>query len=309
MKAIEGKLEAWYKKITVVPKIKSLLEPGESSEDEVIEKWMRYEGSVGKIRISEGYPVTSFRDLINEVALVTIRNRQYEMFYRGQNVDFRSSAARGKEPKTVVYPSIYRPEKKTDGTYKASIRKETIQARYAKLDKFLAEYPKTKSRPIEFYLSIFQHYGITETPLIDITQSLRVAATFALRNSPTGYLYVFGLPYPNQSISHYYDLGIILIKLQNICTPEAYRPRYQEGFLVGRFPYDRNKDAGDNLARRLIAKYKLDNSDGTFWDEGFPPMPEEVLFPTDDPMEGAMKKEAERILKGGKPPFRIPIKK
>lgn len=134
----------------------------------------------------------------------------------------------------------------------------------------------------EAYYSLFQHYDVTPTPLIDITQSLRVAASFALETTNTGYLYVFGLPYPHGSISHYIDHNILLIKLQNVSPTYAFRPRYQEGYLVGKFPMRPTKEAGDNLARRLIAKFKLDNTANRFWDPDFTPMPAEVIYPTKD---------------------------
>lgn len=143
--------------------------------------------------------------------------------------------------------------------------------------------------PDECYMSLFQHYGIIETPLIDITQSLRVAATFAFGDSNSGFLFVFGLPFPNQSISYFTDLGIILLKLQNVVPVNAIRPRYQEGYLVGKFPFSNTKSVSDDLSNRMIAKFKLDNSSGNFWDKYFQPMPEEVLFPKNDKIELELK--------------------
>lgn len=137
----------------------------------------------------------------------------------------------------------------------------------------------------EYYYALFQHYDILPTPLIDITQSLRVAATFALMNSEVGYLYVFGLPYPNQSISYFSDLGMVLIKLQNVLQIDSLRPRYQEGFLVGKYPILPTKTQGDDLANRMVAKFKLNNNDGKFWDKHFPSMPTEVLYPDNDSIE------------------------
>ena len=86
------------------------------------------------------------------------------------------------------------------------------------------------------------------------------------------------------------------IKLQNICPVEAKRLCYQEGYLVGKFPYNMQKEGEDSLARRQVAKFCLDNTDGAFWDEHFSPMPEEVLFLTDDPIEEQLRARVERIL-------------
>ena len=132
---------------------------------------------------------------------------------------------------------------------------------------------------------MIQHYEIHPTPLIDLTQSLRVAATFALRKAHCGYVYVLGLPHPQGSISHFIDQDMVLIKLQNVCPPSALRPHYQEGYLVGKMPITKSKQGADNLARRLVGKYYLNNSDGHFWDAGFSAIDEEALFPISDPFK------------------------
>jgi hypothetical protein len=73
--------------------------------------------------------------------------------------------------------------------------------------------------------------------------------------------------------------------LQNVCPEIALRPRYQEGFLVGKFPVHATKEADDNLAQRLVAKFYLDNNEGNFWDKDFRKMPKNVLFPGEDKLE------------------------
>jgi hypothetical protein len=287
MNAIEGKLYAPFLKETR----RTIIKPGFILGYETEKEWTRFGATVNKIRITEGLPIKTFQDLVEEVAVVTLNNKNYEMFYRGQTHDYKDSQGifyKDKTPKTVVYPSICRPDKKEDGTYKASIRKSQIIKRYEKMNKMIELAAGKYQRMDEFYLSLFQHYDVLPTPFIDITQSLRIAATFALRKSATGHLYVFGLPYPNGSISYFTDQSIVLIKLQNISPRYAYRPRYQEGYLVGKFPIRPTKDGGDNLARRLVAKFYLDNSRGDFWDENFKPMPEKVLFPDNDKFEVQM---------------------
>lgn len=148
-------------------------------------KWNEFGGTVNRVRASEGFPVKDFRDLINQVALVTINNKSYEMFYRGQSKDYLNNQGvyyTDRIKKSIVLPSICRPDLKADGTPKYSVRKAVIQERYEKLYA-LIEYinKKTKKRNRdENLMALLQHYEIAPTPLIDITQSLRVAATFAL---------------------------------------------------------------------------------------------------------------------------------
>ncbi|WP_295232426.1 FRG domain-containing protein [Sediminibacterium sp.] len=257
-------------------------------------EWDNIGGTVNKVRASEGYKVNTFRELINEIALVTISNRNYEMFYRGQSKDYLNNQSKyysDRKPKSTILPSICRPDLKEDGSPKYSVRKQTIRERYEKLFALIEFINKSKkfSHRDEYLMSLFQHYEICPTPLIDITQSLRVAATFALKTKNKGYVYVFGLPYPNQSTSYFIDSGIILLKLQNIMSTNALRPRYQEGYLVGKFPFDRRKSQFDDLSNRMVAKFFIDNSAGTFWDEHFLPMPDDVLYPKNDAVENWLK--------------------
>jgi hypothetical protein len=284
MQPIEGKLFSPFQK--KVQKI--IVKKGFDFDYENEIVWERLDATVNRIRASEGYPIKSFRQLVNEVANVTLSNKNYEMYYRGQTLDYKNNQAefyKDRIPKTTIYPSICRPERRDDGTFKHSLRKEQINKRYEELSKMIELVRGKRNYFNEYYYSLFQHYDILPTPLIDITQSLRVAATFSLRNSSKGYLYVFGLPYPNQSISYYSDLGIVLIKLQNVIPIKAIRPRYQEGYLVGKYPIRPTKTNGDDLANRLVAKFLIDNTDKGFWDDYFLPMPEEILFPKNDEVE------------------------
>ena len=127
-----------------------------------------------------------------------------------------------------------------------------------------------------------QHYEVCQTPLLDLTQSLRVAASFALASEgKEGYCYVFGFPYPNGSISFSVDLEIINIRLLSICPPGAKRPYFQEGFLVGSFPSNtEERIPNHDIGVRLIAKFKLKSEH--FWDNDFQPIPQNALLPTDD---------------------------
>jgi len=286
MRPIEGKLFSPFQKTVYRPKpseagfFRFTMEPKQT--------WERMDATVNRVRASEGFPVKSFRELIDEVAHVTLSNKNYEMYYRGQTRDYKSNQAayyQDRIPKTIIYPTICRPERKNDGTLKHSIKQTQVQRRYDDLANMVALVTKKKHYFTEHYYSLFQHYDILPTPFIDITQSLRVAATFALKDSDTGYVYVFGLPYPNQSISYFADLGIVLIKLQNVVPVNALRPRYQEGYLVGKYPVLPTKSNDDNLANRMVAKFFVDNTNGDFWDNFFLPMPHELLYPPIDEIE------------------------
>ena len=134
----------------------------------------------------------------------------------------------------------------------------------------------------EIQWTLIKHYDLWPTPLIDLTNSLRVAATFAFdfqkgcpENPLHGFLYVVGMPHPTGSITFDLDQSIMLAHLHSACPPVTKRPRYQEGFLAGHFPaYAATEDliGKSNLTRRLIAKFELVDS-GNFWNEDFPNIP------------------------------------
>jgi hypothetical protein len=236
--------------------------------------------SVSQVRKNSGYEVRTYRELVSLIAELANRNHRYNLMFRGQPEDYRDS-----KKQSVVYPSIFRPE---EG--RRAIRKETIKKRFKKLNNLiirlkkssLVKPPEPLRRYKEYYMAIIQHYQIYSTPLIDLTLSLHVAASFALHKTDIGYLLVFGMPYPHGSISYFVDENIVMVKLQSVCPPEALRPHFQEGWLVGRLALTLTKEAGDNLARRLIGKYRLDNSNGQFWDEHFQPIPMDALIPKKD---------------------------
>lgn len=299
MRKIEGELNTPFQRD--VPFIEgSLME--RTMKISTKKEWAKFGATVNRVRSSEGFPVKSFRDLIDQVALVTINNRNYEMFYRGQSNDYLNNQGvfyQDRKKKSTIFPSICRPEMKVDGIPKYSVRKKTIEDRYDKLYSFIDFINKIEKKKYrdEYLMSLFQHYEILPTPLIDITQSLRVAATFALMKKQEGYVYVFGLPFPNQSISYFTDYEIILLKLQNIVNINALRPRYQEGYLVGKFPFSNTKSVGDDLSNRMIAKFYVNNKDNQFWDDYFLPMPKEVLFPPADNIETLYKEYLKKFEK------------
>jgi len=247
-------------------------------------EWEEKDATVSKIRLSPGYPVKSFEQLVEVSARTGLSNTQYEFFYRGQFEDHKD-----KNSKTVIYPAICRPDLDITGKPKASVKTATIEKRFEKLQEFISFSYKYQPSFVEHAYALIQHYEIMPTPLIDITQSLRVAASFALIDgAKQGYVYMFGLPYPHGSISHFIDIGVTLIKLQNAVPHNALRPRYQEGFLVGRLPFRPEKAVGDNLAKRLIGKFFLDDTEGGFWNDIFKPYPRELLFPEGDVQKDRM---------------------
>jgi hypothetical protein len=259
--------------------------------------------SIQDVRAWPGYRITHFEELVKVSAHLSAGNREYMLFYRGQTKDYTDINKR-----TNLYPTLYR------GLGKSPLRKKVLAERWGRLETLVRaivreraalKLPGKSHRHIESAIALLQHYGLCETPLLDITPSLRVAASFALPagGSRVGYVYVLALPYPHGTISHFVDRDMVLVRLHGICPYEAVRPHYQEGYLVGKFPISDAgsvtvaKERNDNAASRLVAKLMVDDTHGGFFSPGFPRVPTETLLPAKDPFGDAVRAIVERVKK------------
>lgn len=229
--------------------------------------------------------VDTYRELIREVATISFNNPELNLFFRGQRSEHRT-----KDRGTSLYPPIFRR-----GNEGKCVR-DVLNPRYTRLQKaskqLLIKYKEngwhglsTLEKFPEVCWAILQHYEACYTPLLDITSSLRVACSFALRKAiGSAIVYVIGLPHTNGSISYYADEEQIIVRLLSICPPNALRPYYQEGYLVGTFPTTELKKRTRSLdvANRLVAKFQIPKKG--FWDTNFKDIPELALFPKNDKM-------------------------
>ena len=241
---------------------------------------------VKEIRQSFPKPISSFRTLVKEIAKISFNNPDLAIFYRGQRGEHFVT-----EDYTSAYPSILRDLKgRRSSRLFLSQRYEILR----KADELLINAFESKewdgqsviNKFPEVSWAILQHYEICDTPLLDVTSSLRVACSFALQNDENvGILYVFGFPHTNGSISYYADEELINLRLLSICPPVAMRPHFQEGYLVGTFPTTKIKRRAVryDLSRRLIAKFEIKKEVSV--DANFHEIPQNALFPRADRME------------------------
>lgn len=232
---------------------------------------------------SEAYPVRNYRALVEHVARLSYLNKDYLLFFRGQGHDHRNKAGA-----TTIYPKIYR------GEY---VSRDQLELSFSVLDSAasnlcealynnnIESYNDVKRRKY-IQWSILQHYEVCPTPLLDITQSLRVACSFAYMSSEDGepYVFVLGLPYYTNRISLNTEHDLVNVRLLSICPPEALRPYYQEGFVAGTDEVTTNFDSKTELDfnNRLIAKFQLIGGMDKFWGNEFHPYSKSVLFPVND---------------------------
>lgn len=230
-----------------------------------------------KIRKSLPLKVGNFKELVKVVAQISNKNAAYSLYFRGQGNDYNDN----KEKSSSFYPSIYR-DKNISLNEKYKILDDCSRQLVKELQSSkIKDISKIKKQP-ELQWAILQHYEVCGTPLIDITHSLRVAASFALKGTKKeAFIFIFALPFPYETISYYVEKELLNIRLISACPAEALRPHFQEGYYAGSFPL-RSEKIKDNLdfSRCLISKIKIGGE--CFWDENFHAIPNDALYPEND---------------------------
>lgn len=241
-----------------------------------------------KIRKSPGHPVSSFLDLATKVAELQFMNRDYVLLFRGQRTDHRN-----KKGITSLKPSLFRP---INGANKNATRDQLTrrfeilnEAERALLDhyfdsSFIGLDRMKRQRILRW--SLLQHYEVCKTPLLDVTHSLRIAASFAsIEAANKAFIIVLGVPNLSGAVTASAEGGLQIIRLASVCPPIAVRPHIQEGYLLGEYPEIGEFAQKENyfhyeidFGRRLIAKFCFDPSE--FWNNKmFPKVSKEALYP------------------------------
>jgi hypothetical protein len=238
-------------------------------------------GAKGTVR-SIAFPAQTYAELVEQTAQLAYLNKDYLLFYRGQTADYLNKAQN-----STLYPSIYRgdylPQAEINHRFDLLAGASRVLVKEFKKAKIQGTSELERKRYIQW--SILQHYEVCATPLLDLTHSLRVACSFAeLDNSKgTGFVYIFGLPYITNRISINSEHDIVNVRLLSICPPEALRPYYQEGYLVGTDDVTNQFDSKPelDLNNRLIAKFSF-RVRKTFWGADFSEIPRDALYPRKD---------------------------
>ena len=248
-----------------------------------------------EIRKGAGHEVRSFLDLATKVAELQFMNRDHVLLFRGQRGDHRN-----RNNNTSLKPRLLRSiagaEKNPTSdrlTRRFQILKdaeEELVNRYAPARLLGLERLK-RHRILRW--AILQHYEVCKTPLLDVTHSLRIAASFASVGSGNkAFLFVLGVPNLSGAITASAEGGLQIIRLASVCPPSAVRPHIQEGYLLGEYP-----DMADfqqkvnykhyeiDFGRRLVAKFCFDPA--VFWRKKgtFPMVNQRALYPdSSDPI-------------------------
>lgn len=243
------------------------------------------------VRKEPGHTVSSFIDLVTKVAELQFRNPDYVLMFRGQTGDHRNQKRH-----TTLKPTIFRSEPgsvKLPGRNTLTQRYTTLQeAERLLVEKYISESLLGKERLKRHRMlrwAILQHYEVCPTPLLDVTHSLRIAASFAsMGANGNAFIFVLGVPNLSGAITASAEGGLQIIRLSSVCPPTAVRPHIQEGYLLGEYPDMAASDQKElyghyeiDFGRRLIAKFKFDPAN--FWHErNFPKIPKIALYPASD---------------------------
>ena len=257
------------------------------------------DGEASSVARDAGVQVHTFSELQDMVAEASYYNSRFDIFLRGQGTDHRDARGHSALEATLFRTKTSNPVAEvTAHIGRLERHSETLRA--------AARYqPGFKGvQTTEFARwCLLQHYEACPTPLLDMTRSVRVAASFATWPMDGDlerdrYVYVLGLPHPSGSVTIAYNDNIALMNLRNLMPPTARRPHWQEGYLACAYPssthwdmHFRDKKTGKdvprrhNFARRLLAKFVIPSASlPTFGDHTNPRVPNDMLMPPKDPV-------------------------
>jgi hypothetical protein len=246
-------------------------------------------------RSAPGHRVKSYRELATKIAELQFMNRDLVLMFRGQNGDYHNT--RGN---TTLKATLFRSERGQETPpgpgvlmqrFEQLRRAEEELVRRYKAKGFIGQERLQRYRILRW--AILQHYEVCPTPLLDVTHSLRIAASFATMSAKDkAYLYVLGVPNLAGAITASAEAGLQIIRLSSVCPPSALRPHFQEGYLLGEYPELLNFDDKQLLdhyevdfGRRLVAKFVFHPK--KLWsDPDFPPASNTALYPApgEDPL-------------------------
>lgn len=259
------------------------------------------------IRGGQGHEVGSYLELARKVAELQFLNRDHVLLFRGQSKDYLTTKGN-----SMLRASIFRNDgKKVPTTATLERRFQTLKmAERLLVEAYVEAGLKGAERLRRHRLirwSILQHYEVCATPLLDVTHSLRVAASFATagNDDQKAFLYAFGVPNLSGAVTASSEAGLQIVRLSSACPPDAVRPHIQEGYLVGEYPEIPDYEQQSHYAfyemdfgRRMVAKFRFNPQ--TFWaSDKYPPATHEALYPSAqrDPLLEIAKNIIETIAK------------
>ena len=239
------------------------------------------------IRHGGGHRVSSYIELTKKIAELQYLNRDHVLMFRGQLSDYKNA-----KKNSMMRASIFRNENRklpSDNVLNRRFddleRAENLLRNYYINNSLRFRQNISRHRVIRW--AILQHYEVCKTPLLDVTHSLRIAASFASdgNESEEAFVFAFGIPNLSGAVTTSSEAGLQIVRLSSACPPTAVRPHIQQGYLLGEYPEisgARQKGLYKfyevDFGRRLIAKFRFCPKE--FWhDDDHPRLKREALYP------------------------------
>jgi hypothetical protein len=247
------------------------------------------------IRKGRAHHVRNYMDLATKVAELQFRNRDFVLMFRGQGSDYKNRLGYSSLKPSLLRgprPNILPSDTALDRRFRKLIAAEQALVAGYEDRQLLGRERLARQRILRW--SILQHYEICATPLLDVTQSLRIAASFAsLDSSGEAFVFVLGIPNISGAITASAEAGLQTVRLASVCPPSAVRPHIQEGYLLAEYPECASAEqkllyshAEMDFGRRLIAKFRFEPE--SFWQKSgrFPQVGRSALYPSEsiDPL-------------------------
>lgn len=246
------------------------------------------EATCTEIRKDAGHQVRDYMELAKKVAELQFKNRDFVFMFRGQRHDYKN-----KSKNTSLKPSLLRAntEGKVPTPNQLQHRFQRLQRAEQRLvaayyDKELVGLERMRRQQILRW-SVLQHYVVCRTPVLDVTHSLRISASFASDGATDeAYVFVLGVPNLSGAITASAEAGLQIVRLSSVCPPTALRPHIQEGYMLAEYPemagYEQKQLYSHyeiDFGRRLIAKFRFDPQ--SFWKKNgaFPKVEHAALYP------------------------------
>ncbi|MEP3225650.1 MAG: FRG domain-containing protein [Parasphingorhabdus sp.] len=255
-----------------------------------------------RVRKDPGLFVPDYLELAKKVAELQFRNRGYVFLLRGQSGDYKNRAGN-----SSIRPSMFRNTGNEREDQGAIARRYHLleEAERLLVEKYRFPLKDRLKKQQLIRWAILQHYEVCATPLLDVTHSLRIAASFATKARQTdAFIFALGVPNISGAITASAEASVTVLRLASICPPEAVRPHIQEGYLLGEYPEIRNwsqkgmyKNYETDFGLRLAAKFRFNPTQ--FWrpKSNFPRVPDAALYPngSDDPLLGLAEEIKEKL--------------
>lgn len=266
-----------------------------------LQKVLTFEAGKDKIGWSKGglaraaappHDICSYTDLLRKVAALAYYNKQYSLLFRWQSNDYMYSADGETGIHSHLYPSILRTvpgiaRSRVDMKYVIKRRFEILSEAENKVKNSVRIGETRRDQTLRW--ALLQHYEVCPTPLLDVTSSLQIALSFALADSRDDtLLFVLAVPQITGIVAVSLESETQVVRLSQVCPPEALRPHFQEASLIGNYPIweqeefrGTEKELRSNLAGRLLAKFRL-NKCNSWREKGFTPTSAYILRPNDE---------------------------